>query len=159
MKLISRCSTILFTSIIFLTSCRKENPIRSTIALIHQPVVPPPPAQPMPSAQQDSLSGREFIFYDLVWAYDVDGAANLYIGVENKPELFGNNERPIQVWIKPGSDSMWIAIERFHYPNSSEYVFSVYSNSLFLFHNPHIFPWSSDTHLAGTKARVKVKFL
>jgi hypothetical protein len=107
----------------------------------------------------DSLTGQEFIFNGLVWAYDVDGGGNLYIGVENRPELFSNNNRSVEVSVKPDSLNTWTIAEKFHYPNSSEFVYSIYSNSLFLFHNPHIFPWSADTHLAGKVFSVKVKFL
>ena len=138
---------ILLSSVAF-TSCKKENDV--------PPVVIPPQIK-LSTSLQDSLTGPEFIFNELVWAYDVDGGGNLYIGVENRPEIFSNINRTIEVSVKPDSSNTWTIAEKFRYPNSSEFVYSIYSNSLFVFHNPQIFPWSADTHLAGKVFSVKVK--
>jgi len=150
MKPIQKFATCILLTSIALASCKKENDV--TPAVI-------PPQINLSTSPQDSLTGREFIFNELVWAYDVDGGGNLYIGIENRPELFSNSNRSVEVSVKPDSSNTWTTIEKFQYPNSSEYVYSIYSNSLFLFHNPHIFPWSADTHLAGKVFSVKVKFL
>ena len=144
---------ILLTGIIFFASCSKDSPVNNTSYNN-----PPPPPLPPPSLPTDSLKGREFIFSDLIWEYDYDGAANLYIGVENRPDLF-SSDRPVEVSLKPIGDTMWIAAEKFHYPNAPGYVYSIYSKSLFVFPSPHIFPWSGNTQLAGTKVSLKVKFL
>ncbi|MEO6000560.1 MAG: hypothetical protein ABIN89_27190 [Chitinophagaceae bacterium] len=106
----------------------------------------------------DSLPGREFVFSDLIWDYDYDGAGNLYIGIENMPELF-SSDRLVEVSLKRSGDNIWIAAEKFHYPNTPGYVYSIYSQSLFVFFSPHIFPWSGNTQLAGTKVSLRVKFL
>ena len=140
----------LIIGIIFFTSCKKENYVPSVVI---------PSQINLSTSPQDSLTGREFIFNGLVWAYDVDGAGNLYIDVEIPPELLIHSNQSVEVSVKPDSSNTWTTIEKFQYPNSSEYVYSIYSNSLFLFHNPHIFPWSADTHLAGKVFSVKVKFL
>ena len=140
----------LIIGIIFFTSCKKENYVPSVVI---------PPQINLSTSPRDSLTGQEFIFNELVWAYDVDGGGNLYIGVENRPELFSNSNRSVEVSVKPDSANTWTIAEKFQYPNSSEFVYSIYSNSLFVFHNPHIFPWSADTHLAGKVFSVKVKFL
>jgi len=63
----------LIIGIIFFTSCKKENYVPSVVI---------PPQINLSTSPQDSLTGREFIFNGLVWAYDVDGAGNLYIDVE-----------------------------------------------------------------------------
>ena len=139
-------------------SCSKNSPANNTRNIYPSPV--PRQAQPLSSAPlfNNSLRGQEFIFYDLVWNYDVDGAANLYIGIENRPDLF-SQDWAIEVSLKPEDNNNWIAAEKFHYPNSPGYVYSIYSNGLFIFHSPHIFPWSANNQLAGTKVSVKVKFI
>ena len=153
MKSIVNLSVLVFLiCMMFFISCKKEKTYSTNLSTARQDSL-------LSTARQDSLTGRELIFNELVWAYDVDGGGNLYIGVENRPELFSNNNRSVEVSVKPDSSNTWTTIEKFQYPNSSEYVYSIYSNSLFLFHNPHIFLWSADTHLAGKVFSVKVKFL
>jgi hypothetical protein len=148
---------IFLTGIFLLSACTKEEPVYTKVATTNQPPVQVTPSTP--SNLSNPPIRYELLFNDLIWAYDNDGAANLYLAIENKPDIFGPNSTLAQVWIRPESDSTWINLEYFHYPNSSEYVFSVYSNGLYIFHNPHIFPWSPDTHLAGTKASLKLRFL
>ena len=153
MKSIVNLSVLVFLiCMMFFISCKKEKTYSTNLSTAPQDSL-------LSTAPQDSLTEQEFIFNELVWAYDVDGGGNLYIGVENRPELFSNNNRSVEVSVKPDSSNTWTTIEKFQYPNSSEYVYSIYSNSLFLFHNPHIFLWSADTHLAGKVFSVKVKFL
>ena len=156
MKPIQKFATCILLTSIALASCKKENYVPPVVIA---PLEEKTDSTSLSTSPQDSLTGQEFIFNELVWAYDVDGGGNLYIGVENRPELFSNNNRSVEVSVKPDSSNTWTTIEKFQYPNSSEYVYSIYSNSLFLFHNPHIFPWSADTHLAGKVFSVKVKFL
>ena len=140
------------SGMMLLISCKKEKAYSTNLSAARKDLL-------LSTSPQDSLTGRELIFNELVWAYDADGSGNLYIGVENRPELFSNNNRSVEVSVKPGSSNAWTIAEKFQYPNSSEFVYSIYSNSLFLFHNPHIFPWSADTHLAGKVFSVKVRFL
>ena len=153
MKSIVNLSVLVFLiCMMFFISCKKEKTYSTNLSTARQDSL-------LSTARQDSLTGRELIFNELVWAYDVDGGGNLYIGVENRPELFSNSNRSVEVSVKPDSSNTWTTIEKFQYPNSSEFVYSIYSNSLFVFHNPHIFSWSADTHLAGKVSSVKVKFL
>jgi len=156
MNPILKFATFILLSSVAFTSCKKENYVPPVVIA---PLGGKTDSAILSTSPRDSLTGREFIFNELVWAYDVDGGGNLYIGVENRPELFSNNNRSVEVSVKPDSSNTWTTIEKFQYPNSSEYVYSIYSNSLFLFHNPHIFPWSADTHLAVKVFSVKVKFL
>jgi len=156
MKPIQKFATCILLTSIALTSCKKENYVPPVvIARLGGKT----DSTSLSTSRKDSLTGQEFILNELVWAYDVDGGGNLYIGVENRPELFSNSNRSVEVSVKPDSANTWTIAEKFQYPNSSEFVYSIYSNSLFVFHNPHIFPWSADTHLAGKVFSVKVKFL
>jgi len=156
MKPILKFATCILLSSVAFTSCKKENYVPPVVIA---PLGGKTDSASLSTSRKDSLTGQEFIFNELVWAYDLDGGANLYIGVENRPELFSNNNRSVEVSVKPDSSNTWTTIEKFQYPNSSEFVYSIYSNSLFVFHNPHIFSWSADTHLAGKVFSVKVKFL
>jgi hypothetical protein len=100
----------------------------------------------------------EYRYDGLVWQYDVDGAANLYIGIEPPPEPFFS-DRPVEVLVKSETDNEWTIDQLFHYPNSSAYVYSIYANTLWVFPYPHVFPWSANSFLAGKKVSVRVKFL
>ena len=156
MNPILKFATFILLSSVAFTSCKKENYVPPVVIA---PLGGKTDSASLSTSPRDSLSGQEFIFNELVWAYDVDGGGNLYIGVENRPEIFSNINRIIEVSVKLDSLNTWTTIEKFQYPNSSEFVYSIYSNSLFVFHNPQIFPWSADTHLAGKVFSVKVKFL
>ena len=140
---------ILLIGIIFFASCSKDSPVNNTSYNN-----PPPPSLPPVT---DSLTGREFIFSDLIWDYDNDGAGNLYVGIENRPDLF-RADRAVEVSVRSDINNTWVAAEKFHYPNAPGYVYSIYLRSLFVFPSPHIF-YSSGTQLAGTKVSLKVKFL
>lgn len=132
------------------SSCKKEKAV--TTVVIN-------PTLPLPTLKQDSSLGtKEIIFKDLTWDFDNDGAGNLYIGIENLQEPFVNST-VAAVYLKSDHDTAWIAAEKFQYPNSPGYVYTVNSNSLFVFHSPHIFPWSDYNHLAGTIVSIKVKLL
>ena len=156
MNPILKFATFILLSSVAFTSCKKENYVPPVVIA---PLGGKTDSASLSTSPRDSLSGQEFIFNELVWAYDVDGGGNLYMGVENRPEIFSNINRIIEVSVKLDSLNTWTTIEKFQYPNSSEFVYSIYSNSLFVFHNPHIFSWSADTHLAGKVSSVKVKFL
>ena len=156
MKPIQKFATCILLTSIALASCKKENYVPPVVIA---PLEEKTDSTSLSTSPQDSLTGQEFIFNELVWAYDVDGGGNLYIRVENRSDLFSNNNRSVEVSVKPDSSNTWTRAEKFLYPNSSEFIYSIYSNSLFVFHNPHIFPWSADTHLAGKVFSVKVKFL
>lgn len=152
----SACIVSIVSSVllIFFSSCKKE------VTVIHAAASTPPLYGQTPSTSpNDSLKGKEFVFNELVWTYDNDGAANLYLGIENRPDLFSNGDRSVIVLLKPNSLNTWTTADKFLYPNSSEFVYGIYAKSLFIFHNPQIFPWSPDTHLAGKVFSVKVKFL
>jgi hypothetical protein len=142
---------ILLLNVIFFVGCSKEKNI--TTSSINNPPPPPPPPP------TDTLSGKEFIFTDLIWEFDNDGGAELYIGIENRPDLF-SVEKSVKVSVKSVIDSNWIAAEKIHFPNSPGYVFGIDINakSLFVFPSPYIFPWSGNTQLPGTKVSLKVKF-
>ena len=156
MNPILKFATFILLSSVAFTSCKKENYVPPVVIA---PLGGKTDSASLSTSPRDSLSGQEFIFNELVWAYDVDGGGNLYMGVENRPEIFSNINRIIEVSVKLDSLNTWTTIEKFQYPNSSEFVYSIYSNSLFVFHNPHIFSWSADTHLAAKVFSVKVKFL
>src|SRR6187551_2076676 len=153
---ILKFATFILLSSFAFTSCKKENYVPPVVIA---PLGGKTDSASLSTSPRNSLLGQEFIFNELVWSYDVDGGGNLYMGVENRPEIFSNINRIIEVSVKPDSLNTWTTIEKFQYPNSSEFVYSIYSNSLFVFHNPHIFSWSADTHLAGKVSSVKVKFL
>ena len=140
----------LIIGIIFFTSCKKENDVPSVVI---------PPQINLSTSPQDSLTGREFIFNGLVWAYDVDGAGNLYIDVEISPELLIHSNQSVEISVKPDSSNTWTIAEKFQYPNSSEFVYNFFLNSLYVFHNQNIFTWPADTYSAGKVFSVKVKFL
>ena len=132
MKPIQKFATCILLTSIALTSCKKENYVPPVVIA---PLGGKTDSASLSTSRKDSLTGQEFILNELVWAYDVDGGGNLYIGVENRPELFSNSNRSVEVSVKPDSSNTWTIAEKFQYPNSSEYVYSIYSNSLFLFHN------------------------
>ncbi|TMI86640.1 MAG: hypothetical protein E6H08_20585, partial [Bacteroidetes bacterium] len=116
MKSIVNLSVLVFLiCMMLLISCKKEKAYSTNLSAARQDSL-------LSTSPQDSLTGREFIFNELVWAYDVDGGGNLYIGVENRPELFGNNNRSVEVSVKPDSSNTWTTIEKLLYPNSSEFV-------------------------------------
>jgi hypothetical protein len=140
---------ILLITTATLISCSKNNPVNNTSYNN-----PPPPSLPPVT---DSLTGREFIFSDLIWDYDNDGAGNLYVGIENRPDLF-RADRAVEVSVRSDINNTWVGAEKFHYPNAPGYVYSIYLGSLIVFPSPHIFFWSG-TQLAGTKVSLKVKFL
>ena len=151
MKSIVNLSVLVFLiCMMLLISCKKENDVPSVVI---------PPQINLSTSPQDSLTGREFIFNGLVWAYDVDGAGNLYIDVEISPELLIHSNQSVEISVKPDSSNTWTTIEKLLYPNSSEFVYSIYSNSLFIFHNQNIFTWSADTYSAGKVFSVRVKFI
>ena len=93
MKPIQKFATCILLTSIALASCKKENYVPPVVIA---PLEEKTDSTSLSTSPQDSLTGQEFIFNELVWAYDVDGGGNLYIGVENRPELFSNNNRSVE---------------------------------------------------------------
>jgi hypothetical protein len=150
MKPILKFAACILLSSVAFTSCKKENDVTPVVI---------PPQNNLSTSPQDSLTGREFIFNGLVWAYDADGGGNLYIDVEIPPELLIHSNQSVEVSVKPDSSNTWTIAEKFQYPNSSEFVYNFFLNSLYIFHNQNIFTWSADTYSAGKVFSVKVKFI
>lgn len=149
-KLLKIAILILTAGTLFFVACKKEKSF--TYGVIN-----PPPSPPY-LKPDTSFGSKEIIFKDLIWDFDNDGGGNLYIVIENLQDPFVNAAVEA-VYLKSDHDTAWVAAEKFHYPNSPGFVYTVSTNSLFVFHSPHIFPLSDYTHLAGTKVSIKVKFL
>ncbi len=96
---------ILLTGIIFFASCSKDSPVNTT-SYNNPPPPPPPlrnPQQPLPPFPPvyDSLSGREFLYNNLVW--ETWGGPYVVVEIPNS-RLF--LIRGIEVFID--SASTWI---------------------------------------------------
>lgn len=151
MKQLSTGAVLILTAcVMFFIACKKENTMTPNAINSTQS---PPTVKP-----DTSSNTKEFIFNDLTWDFDNDGGGNLYIGIENFYDHVGNSAIA-GVYIKSDHDTAWIAAENFHYPNSPGYVYSLYSNILFVFYSPHIFSWSDYNHIGGTKVSIKVKIV
>jgi hypothetical protein len=149
-KLLKFAILILTAGNMFFVACKKEKAFTTG-------VINPPPSPPY-LKPDTSFDSKEIIFKDLIWDFDNDGGGVLYLGIENRADLFGN-KAVVAVYLQADHDTTWFTAEIFHYPNSPGYVYSVYANSLFVFPSPHIFFWSDYNHLAGTKVSIKVKLL
>ncbi|HWJ25106.1 MAG TPA: hypothetical protein VNS32_01105, partial [Flavisolibacter sp.] len=80
------------TIILGLGACKKGPTIAPDLVTVPQPIQPT-------EQQEDSLPGKEYIMNGLLWEYDVDGGGNLYIGIENRPDLFGMGNAVAKVHI------------------------------------------------------------
>ena len=140
-------NAIILTIVIFIfASCRKEPD--ST----NRDVITPPPQT------SDTLKGKEFIFSDLIWSYWLDDFSELYIIVENRPDLF-SFERETEVYVKSSTDTAWVRAQTYNPNLSPGYVYSIYLKRLYVFPYPYIYPWSVNTQLAGSRVILKVRFL
>jgi hypothetical protein len=151
---------ILLIGIIIFASCSKDSPVNNT-SYNNPPPPPSPrnPQQPLPPFPPvyDSLSGREFLYNNLVW----ETWGGPYVVVEiPKSHLFLN--RGIEVFID--SASTWInapfytvefGLGGLPIPQNNGYIYdNNYFDSVFIF---AIHP--NYRHLIGTEVSVKVKVL
>ena len=107
----------------------------------------------------DTLSGKEFIFSELIWDYRRDDFNELYTMV-NRPDLF-NAYHAKQVFVKSITDTIWVLADVVP-TTTSPYVYSVeLGGRLVVEPYPTIYPlpWSPNNQLANTKVSIKVKFL
>jgi hypothetical protein len=113
---------------------------------------PPPPPLPI----IDTLSGKEFNFSGLRWDYWLDDFDELYVSIENRPDLF-SRDRAVEISVKSITDSTWITAQKDPII-SSQYVYSIYLGRLYLFPYPFIYRSSGNTQLAGSLVSLKVRF-
>ena len=149
---------LLFTLVSF-TSCKKEPVIQLPIVAPSPPPPPPNPQQPLPPFPpvHDSLSGREFLYNNLVW--ETWGGPYVEVEIPNS-HLFLN--RGIEVFID--SASTWIntpfytvefGLGVLPIPPNNGYIYdNNYFDSVFVF---AIHP--NFSQLIGTRVSVKVKVL
>lgn len=142
---------ILLTSSIFFVACKKEKPVSSV-------VTPPPPPD-------TTLSGKEFIFNDLIWTVDVNSV--ICASVDNRPDLFLKNiGRPIEVSIRLNALAAWILVPAWSSPTPSHNGF-LYNWALPRIPNPYnpyfyffqVLPEPYNFQLEGTRVSIRVKFL
>ena len=135
-----------------LISCQKEKLLdspRNTV-LSSPPLLFP----------QDTLKGREFIFENLSWVHAGPGAIGeeeIWIGVENRPDLFSNPQRQMEVAVKFDTSTVWLNIPKWNgtlVPSSIGFVHLImYASSFYVESHPMNF------RLQGRKASLKIKFL
>lgn len=108
----------------------------------------------------DMLSGKEFIFNNLKWTHAGPGGIaeeEIWIGVENRPDLFGNTQKTMQVAVKFDTSSAWLNIPKWDgtiIPSSVGFVHLImYANSFYVESYPMNFS------LTGRQASLKIKFL
>lgn len=136
---------------IFLVACRKE--IVRAKTNIGESVK-------SESVKSDTLTGKEFIFQDLKWIHAGQGAIaeeEIWIGVENRPDLFSNSQRPMEVAVKFDTSSLWSNIPKWDgktTPSNIGFVHLImYANSFYVESCPMNFL------LIGRKASLKIKFI
>lgn len=142
---------ILLTGCVGFVGCKKEEfttPFGVTS--------PPSP----PSTPTDTLSGKEFLFEDLQWVHAGPGGVaeeEIWIAVENRPELFNNPSRQMEVSIKFDTSSAWINVPRWNWPvvpANPGYLYIIMYNSSF-----YVESYPLNFQLIGRKASLKIKFL
>lgn len=147
-KIIQYSVFISLTACVSFVACKKEehaSPFGVTS----------PPAKPT-----ETLSGKEFIFEDLPWILAGPGAVadeEIWIGVENRPDLFNNNLRSMEVSIKFDTSSAWINVPRWNWPvvpANPGYLYIIMYNSSF-----YVESYPLNSQLIGRKASLKIKFL
>jgi len=113
-----------------------------------------------PVYYQDSLTGKEFIFNNLEWTHAGPGAIaeeEIWIGVGNRPDLFRDPQRPLEVSVKFDTSSVWLNIPKWDgtiTPSSIGFVHLImYQNSFYVESYPMNFL------LVDRKATLKIKFL
>lgn len=133
-----------------------------TIAMIscsknaaEDPITTAPPPQ-----TADTLSGKEFIFSDVLWDYWLDDFNELYGRIADRPDLFSNSKRAVDVYVKNVTDTAWVSVQRYDDPNlSTGYRYNIFNRGLIVLPYPDIYPSSGNTQLPGTKFSLKVRFL
>jgi hypothetical protein len=145
-QILNLITTTLFIATTALISCSK-NP----------DTYPTSSSSPPPPTIIDTLSGKEFNFSNLTWDYWLDDFDELYVSIENRPDLF-NRDRTVEVSVKSITDSVWISAQKYNATISPEYVYSIYLGRLYVFPYPYIYPWSGNTQLAGSLVSLKVRF-
>ena len=129
---------------ILLTSTREQKPVVKDTSTI----------------KADTLTGKEFIFNDLTWTHAGPGGIaeeEIWIGVENRPYLFHDPGRPMEVPVRFDTSSVWTNIPKSNgitTPSAIGFVHLImYSNSFYVESYPMNF------QLIGRKATLKIKFL
>jgi hypothetical protein len=134
---------------IFLLSCSKDR------GAVPAPILPPL----APSVKPDTLSGREFMFDDLIWTegYDDDGIENYatFITTADRPDLFNSQTRKFEVSFKFDSTSVWIVPQSNYYYAPNGYYYWYYHTKLKL----RILTNNLTRDLVGKKASVRIKVL
>ena len=140
---------------ISLSSCKKEK--TSISKTVSPPVVVDSKGTTLIT---DTLKGKEFIFNDLIWTHAGPGAIaeeEIWIGVENRPDLFSNKQRQMEVAVKFDSSFVWLSIPKWDStitPSGIGFVhLTMYENSFYVESYPMNFL------LIGRKASLKIKFL
>lgn len=108
----------------------------------------------------DTLKGKEFVFNDLKWTHAGEGAIaeeEIWIGVEDRPDLFSDPQRPLEVSVKFDTASTWSNVPRWDgtlVPSTVGFVHVImYGNSFYVESYPINFM------LINRKASLKIKFL
>ena len=139
----------LFFGMIIFTSCIKKN------ESYNRPAYSLPPVNVV-----DTLTGKEFRFDSLIWAYD-DNVDNVVININNRPDLF-RYPRSIDVFLMPDSSSGWVYVRRIttELPSYYGFLYGIVNGPLYGINNYSfgIFPRPADVSLEGKIVSVKVKF-
>jgi len=147
---------IMLTGSVSFTSCKKEKSATSFVSSIHTPQYPPL----SPQLGTDTLNGKEFLFNDLAWVHAGPGAIaeeEVWVGVENRPDLFNNPLRSMEVSIKSDTSAVWITVPKWNWPTipaNSGYVHVIMYNSSF-----YVESYPLNIQLIGTRVSLKIKFL
>lgn len=143
--------------LLFVVACKKEpesiSPIKRSKTELQ------PGGNPF-FVKADTLTGKEFMFTDLKWTHAGQGAITeeeIWIGVENRPDLFGDSQRPLEVAVKFDTASAWLPIPKWDgtlVPSGVGFVHLImYGNSFYI----ESFPMNFS--LINRKASLKIKFL
>jgi hypothetical protein len=164
MKPILKFAVFFFLSgMLTLISCKKETPVSTVVTQPPPPPPPPPPGSlrpPLPPFPpvHDSLSGREFLYNNLVW----ETWGDPYIEVEiPDSHLFLN--RGIEVFID--SSLTWVNVPFYTVEYGYETVFQFPVNKGYLYDNNYfdsVFLFAiaaNKNQLIGKKVSVRVKVL
>ena len=157
--LIKFAASVLLMIAVSVSSCRKD-PV-PPIRIINPPSPPPLPLPPLPRsplpplpAVYDSLSGREFLFKDLVWK---SNTWHVYVEVPNS-NLFLNRGIEVSIDSSVRIDVPFYTFEflrgTFPFPENNGYV---YDNSWFA--SLFVFAIDYGSEIAGTRVSIKVKVL
>jgi len=131
--------------VVIIASCKKEK-----ITLI----------KPAPITLS-SLSGKEFVYDSLRWAYYNSGSGSpswdeIYLSIPPRPEWFTSDFRNAKTFLRLDTTTVWIEVkseELFDPRLSVQYVYNIYSSGLV------INVWPLNHQLISKKAAIKIKFL